>query len=131
MSSPLKGNPGMGGREYMNLLISSSLQNYSDFKVHIFAHNTENLPSYSSVTNSRDIFHSIQLMSGIDIEDFFISDIGLNFDYMHSLVSECEKFNIKLILRMELMPSPQILSLLSDSKIVVRIFVLSMNLQNN
>lgn len=120
MSCPFDGNPGMGGREYMNLLISASLFRNSDIKVHLYAQDISKVPSYSSVVKVKNIYDAIILMNKNKV-DFFISDVSLNFDYMKSIVDICKNNNIKLVLRMGLMPSPRILNLFTMSKNVVRI----------
>lgn len=120
-SSPLDGNPGIGGREYMNLLIATSLKQFNEnIDVKFYCENNELSPSILAGVKVLDLYDAFREASS-DGVDYFITDVTLNLNNINQLIQYAEKYNLKIIIRMGLLPSPSILRRLNSSPIIVRV----------
>lgn len=119
LSKPNLGNPGIGGREYFNLslsyMLNLSLSNI--FDIVVLAQTKKNLPSSLNVIEVVDVFDAIKV-SNKEICDIFVSDVSLSENYIKKLITNINKFKIKTVLRMGLLPSSKILNYLASCKFI-------------
>lgn len=121
-SKPEEGNPGFGGREFMNLSIAYYLKknHLGSLEPTLYTEVYSKLPRGLSFQVVGDLFLALK-QSQKDGVSFFILDVTLDFSRMKEILSVAEACSVKTIVRLGLFPSPEILKLLSESISVVAV----------
>lgn len=93
-SQPEKGNPGIGGTQYMFWIISYYLcKNYPDIDLYLFAENTDKMPSEIKTIKVVDIIDAVKLAEEKNIDILVCRGAYFN----NNFYDEIEKTNVKCI----------------------------------
>jgi glycosyltransferase involved in cell wall biosynthesis len=119
---PEKGNPGMGGRQYMNIMIAYHLARDPAFPVtsYVFSELPAKLPDEVTSVVCGSVIDAVTAAAGLGV-DYFITDVSLSFDSVDQLLTIAEQEGVKLIIVLSLVPSSRILHRLNDSTAVAAV----------
>mgnify|MGYP003948486633 CR=1 FL=1 len=118
-SKPELGNPGFGGRQFMNLNIAYHIASLTDtnIKPTLYCEEQGELPQNIHTVVCGDLFQSMTHAKKNNI-DIFILDASLNYKVMDKLINYAETLDLNIIIRLGLIPSSEILKLMSRSNSV-------------
>ena len=121
-SKPEEGNPGIGGRQYMNIMIAHSLSvnEGCSSQVVVYSELPVKLPPKVRSEAVGDILSALRRASEERV-DYFITDVSISYHFVDNLLSLAERCQVKLIIRLGLIPSAKILARLSSSKAVLAV----------
>jgi len=121
-SRPQEGNPGIGGREYMNSLISYSISHFciDNYKVNLYSQAKVNTPKIQSLTIVETLEGAISRASD-DKVDYFVLDVSISNSNVLSFIDAARNYKVKIIVRLGLLPNYQILCMLAESDWVVAV----------
>ena len=118
-SCPEKGNPGMGGREYMNSIISYSLSFFmkDTLSIKCYLQVDTEMPESQSTEVVDNLEQAIEFASKDKI-DFFVLDVSQSYQNVFNFVEAAETYQVNIVVRLGLLPNYKILNLLSSSQFV-------------
>jgi len=121
-SKPQVGNPGIGGREYMNSLISYAISYFcdDDFKINLYSQVDVKIPEIQSLRISGTIEEAIEKASNDNI-DYFVLDVSIKHSNVFGFIEAAEKHKLKILVRLGLLPNFKILDMLAESEWVVAV----------
>lgn len=113
------GNPGTGGRAFMNLSMAYYLsKSGAPYHPVLFAQRNQKLPEGLEAHLADDIFDALKKASEQGVW-LFVTDVTVSFSRMNDILNTIEALNLNVIVRLGLLPSSKILHLLSRCKNVV------------
>jgi glycosyltransferase involved in cell wall biosynthesis len=120
--NPEEGNPGMGGRQYMNIMIAYHLARDPAFPVeaYVFSERSAKLPDNVTSVVCGSVIDAVKSAAELGI-DYFITDVSVSFEAVDQLLAAGERAGIKLLIRLGLIPSSRILHRLNESSAVVAV----------
>lgn len=120
--NPEKGNPGMGGRQYMNIMIAYHLARDPAFPVesYVFSELPAKLPEEVTSVVCGSVVDAVKSAAELGL-DFFITDVSISFETVDQLLAAAESTGIKLLIRTGLIPSSRIFHRLNESSAVVAV----------
>lgn len=108
------GNPGTGGRAFMNLSMAYFLNKQSGpFTPVLFTQKGDNLPGLPDIRLADDVPDAISKAHDAGVW-LFVTDVSVSRDRMGAVLRAAENFGINLIVRLGLFPSSTILHMLNN-----------------
>jgi glycosyltransferase involved in cell wall biosynthesis len=122
VQNPEDGNPGMGGRQYMNIMIAYHLARDPALPVesYVFSERPAKLPDDVTSVVSGSVVDAVNSAAELGI-DYFITDVSVSFEAVDQLIAAAERTGTRLLIRLGLIPSSRILHRLNESSAVVAV----------
>ena len=119
---PEDGNPGMGGRQYMNIMIAYHLARNPELPVqsYMFSEKPAKLPAGLNSVICGSVVDAVNSAAEMKL-DFFITDVSIYFEAVDQLLAAAEQTGVRLLIRLGLLPSSRILHRLNESSVVVAV----------
>ncbi len=109
-SRPELGNPGFGGRQFMNLIIAHYIGMLEDSKLKpiMYCEVDGKIPHSINSIISGDLLNAMTHAKNSGVK-FFIVDASLNFHLMNKVIGHAEKLKLDTIFLLSLIPDSRIL----------------------